>query len=315
MLDLARAPARRAVAGRLGGLAPVDAPGGCRRRHGRLGGRRRGSRSAHRRAAAAAAHVADGYELPPWAGPDTLVLCSSYSGDTEEVLACYDEALERGAPRRRHHRRRARRARAARRRPVIPLPGGFQPRAAVGYSLVAALEAAAWPAPRRRCGARSRPPPRSPEARRRVGAGRARGRRRQGARRASGRHGSGDHGRRAGRRRRLSLEVPVQREREVPAFCSALPELDHNEICGWPRRPRASSRPSSWRTRERTAEPAAVSSPPGWRRRRRVVERVRRAADRDGADYVARAARRPRVAVPRRAARRGPGRDRGDRPS
>ena len=27
--------------------------------------------------------------------------------------------------------------------PVIPVPGGFQPRAAVGYSLVAALEAAA----------------------------------------------------------------------------------------------------------------------------------------------------------------------------
>ena len=27
--------------------------------------------------------------------------------------------------------------------PVIPIPGGFQPRAAIGYSLVAALEAAA----------------------------------------------------------------------------------------------------------------------------------------------------------------------------
>ena len=27
--------------------------------------------------------------------------------------------------------------------PVVPIPGGFQPRAAIGYSLVAALEAAA----------------------------------------------------------------------------------------------------------------------------------------------------------------------------
>src|SRR5579884_3897370 len=36
--------------------------------------------------------IADGYALPGWAGPDTLVLCSSYSGATEETLACYDDA-------------------------------------------------------------------------------------------------------------------------------------------------------------------------------------------------------------------------------
>ena len=35
----------------------------------------------------------------PWAGPDTLVLCSSYSGNTEETLAAYDAAGEAGAPR------------------------------------------------------------------------------------------------------------------------------------------------------------------------------------------------------------------------
>jgi glucose/mannose-6-phosphate isomerase len=88
--------------------------------------------------------VADGYELPGWAGPQTLVLCSSYSGETEETLACYDDAVERGAPRivattGGTLAERARRDRV----PVIPVPGGFQPRAAVGYSLVAALEAAA----------------------------------------------------------------------------------------------------------------------------------------------------------------------------
>jgi hypothetical protein len=43
--------------------------------------------------------IADGYELPGWAGPQTLVLCSSYSGSTEETLACYDDAAQRGAPR------------------------------------------------------------------------------------------------------------------------------------------------------------------------------------------------------------------------
>ncbi|WP_231379417.1 bifunctional phosphoglucose/phosphomannose isomerase [Candidatus Solirubrobacter pratensis] len=88
--------------------------------------------------------IADGYELPAWAGPQTLVLCSSYSGETEETLACYDDAAERGAPRivattGGSLAERARRDRV----PVIPVPGGFQPRAAVGYALVSALAAAA----------------------------------------------------------------------------------------------------------------------------------------------------------------------------
>ena len=87
--------------------------------------------------------IADGYELPGWAGPQTLVLCSSYSGRTEETLACYDDAVARGAPRMvattgGELAERARRDGV----PVIPIPGGFQPRAAVGYSLVSALEAA-----------------------------------------------------------------------------------------------------------------------------------------------------------------------------
>ncbi len=87
--------------------------------------------------------VCDDYMLPGWAGPQTLVLCSSYSGGTEETLSCYDDAVERGAPRivattGGELAERARRDRV----PVIPIPGGFQPRAAVGYSLVSALEAA-----------------------------------------------------------------------------------------------------------------------------------------------------------------------------
>src|SRR5207244_13609835 len=33
--------------------------------------------------------VARGYELPAWAPAGSAVLCSSYSGDTEETLACF----------------------------------------------------------------------------------------------------------------------------------------------------------------------------------------------------------------------------------
>ena len=47
--------------------------------------------------------------------------------------------------------------------PVIPLPGGFQPRAAVGYALVVGARGRrAGGRRRRRCATRSRPPPRSP---------------------------------------------------------------------------------------------------------------------------------------------------------
>ena len=34
--------------------------------------------------------LARGYALPVWATPDTMVLCSSYSGNTEETLGVYE---------------------------------------------------------------------------------------------------------------------------------------------------------------------------------------------------------------------------------
>ena len=72
------------------------------------------------------------------------MLCSSYSGNTEETLAAYDAAGAAGAPRVvSTSGGELRRARPPRQVPVIPLPGGFQPRAAVGYSFVVALEVAA----------------------------------------------------------------------------------------------------------------------------------------------------------------------------
>ena len=72
------------------------------------------------------------------------MLCASYSGNTEETLACYESAGALGA-RRMVVTTGGRLAEMAREDgvPVIPLPGGFQPRAAVAYMTVAALEVAA----------------------------------------------------------------------------------------------------------------------------------------------------------------------------
>jgi glucose/mannose-6-phosphate isomerase len=88
--------------------------------------------------------VTRAYGLPPWTTPDTMVLLASYSGNTEETLACYESAGALGA-RRTVVTTGGRLAEMARADgvPVIPLPGGFQPRAAVAYMTVAALEVAA----------------------------------------------------------------------------------------------------------------------------------------------------------------------------
>jgi glucose/mannose-6-phosphate isomerase len=88
--------------------------------------------------------IARDYALPPWLTPDATVLCVSYSGDTEETLAAFEAAGVLGA-RRIVCTTGGALARIARdeRVAVVPLPGGFQPRAAVGYALVVALEVAA----------------------------------------------------------------------------------------------------------------------------------------------------------------------------
>jgi glucose/mannose-6-phosphate isomerase len=75
------------------------------------------------------------YTLPKFVGPDTLVIISSYSGNTEETTTAHREALRRkarvlcvssngiteGLARRAHS-------------PFIKVPGGLPPRAALGYS-------------------------------------------------------------------------------------------------------------------------------------------------------------------------------------
>jgi glucose/mannose-6-phosphate isomerase len=84
-----------------------------------------------------------GYELPAWATPSSVVVCSSYSGNTEETIACYEAARALGAIRvavttggRLGECARADGV------PVISPPAGLQPRAAIAYMMVSILEIA-----------------------------------------------------------------------------------------------------------------------------------------------------------------------------
>jgi glucose/mannose-6-phosphate isomerase len=81
-----------------------------------------------------------GYELPDWIESETLVVCASYSGNTEETLHCFEHAGEKGAPRVAVTTggKLAESARAAG-VPVIGLPSGMQPRAAVVYGTVTSV--------------------------------------------------------------------------------------------------------------------------------------------------------------------------------
>jgi glucose/mannose-6-phosphate isomerase len=88
--------------------------------------------------------TARAYGLPPWTTDNATVVCASYSGNTEETLACYEAAGVLGA-RRVVVTSGGKLAELARADgvPVLPVAGGYQPRAAVGYMTVAVLEVAA----------------------------------------------------------------------------------------------------------------------------------------------------------------------------
>jgi glucose/mannose-6-phosphate isomerase len=173
--------------------------------------------------------VTRGYALPSWATPEWTVLCCSYSGETEETLACFSAAEALGA------RRivvstggtlvdQAREAGV----PVVGLPGIFQPRAAVAYMFTAAAEVAAL------CGV-------APRIHTEIDAAAAflveqsdtlRARAAEIAARLEGTvpvvYG-------------VDLTTPLARRwktqvnenAKLPCFFSEIPEADHNEICGW----------------------------------------------------------------------------------
>jgi len=170
-----------------------------------------------------------GYELPSWATPEWAVACVSYSGGTEETLACFAAAEALGA------RRivvstggtlveEAREAGV----PVVGLPGILQPRAAVAYTFACAAEIAAL------AGA-------APRVHTEIDAAAAflegeietlKARAAEIAAQLDGAipvvYGA-------------DLTAPVARRwktqvnenAKLPSFHSELPEADHNELCGW----------------------------------------------------------------------------------
>jgi glucose/mannose-6-phosphate isomerase len=170
-----------------------------------------------------------GYELPSWATPEWTVLCSSYSGNTEETLACFEAAEVLGT------RRfvvstggtlveQAREAGV----PVVAPPGIYQPRVAVAYMFASAAEVAALAgvAPRIRteidCAAAFLEAQREELKQQAVEIATELGDA------TTVIYGS-------------DLTAPVARRwktqinenAKLPAFYSELPEADHNEICGW----------------------------------------------------------------------------------
>jgi glucose/mannose-6-phosphate isomerase len=92
------------------------------------------------------AAVVRGYQLPEWVGPETLVVIASYSGQTEEALACAEQARSRGCAPVCISSGGSLGALAEREGlPLVVVAGGGQPRAAVGVlsmSVLAILEAA-----------------------------------------------------------------------------------------------------------------------------------------------------------------------------
>ncbi len=179
--------------------------------------------------------VTRAYGLPPWTTPETTVLCASYSGNTEETLACYESAAALGAQRVvvTTGGRLAELARADR-VPVIPLPGGFQPRAAVAYMTVAALEVAAL------CGAGPRLTSEIDVAASHAeqlvaewGPDAAEDSLAKETARAL--LGSAPVVAGAGLTAPIAYrwKTQINENAKLPAFSHELPELDHNEIVGW----------------------------------------------------------------------------------
>lgn len=75
-----------------------------------------------------------GYGLPALAGPHALVIASSYSGETAEVLSAFDVAIARNVPVGAVTAGGTLAARAAATgRPRVTLPPGLMPRMALGY--------------------------------------------------------------------------------------------------------------------------------------------------------------------------------------
>lgn len=75
------------------------------------------------------------YNIPAWVGSNTLILASSYSGETEETLNAFAQCKERNCPMIVLSTGGAITDYAGKYDlDIIPIPSGYQPRAALGYS-------------------------------------------------------------------------------------------------------------------------------------------------------------------------------------
>jgi glucose/mannose-6-phosphate isomerase len=181
--------------------------------------------------------VVRGYALESWTPPESFVLCASYSGNTEETLACFEAAGAAGAQRAvlTTGGRLAELARAEG-VPVIGVPAGMQPRAAVIYMTIGVMECAALccaaPALHSEIDMSTALLERlvedwGPDAPEDALSKRI-------ARELQGRvpviHGA-DATVAVARRWHTQLNENSQ----APAFWSELPEANHNEVCGWER--------------------------------------------------------------------------------
>ena len=190
------------------------------------------------------ATVVRGYALPEWAGPETLVVVVSYSGETEEALACAAQARARdSAPVCVTSGGSLGAFAEADGLPLVRVPGGGQPRAAVGslsMPLLATLEAAGL-------------------CHEHAGDVAAAADQLEADNAILGPDGPDDGNPAKSLARRLHKRLavvygagptaPVARRwkgqinenAKAPAFFNELPELDHNELMGWTSLPHVTS--------------------------------------------------------------------------
>ena len=181
--------------------------------------------------------IVRGYALESWTPPESLVLCASYSGDTEETLACFEAAGAAGAQRvvLTTGGTLAELARAEG-VPVIGVPAGMQPRAAVIYMTIGVLECAAL------CGA-------APGLHAEIDMSTALlerlieewgpGAADDSLAKSAARQLDGTipviHGASATTAPARRWSTQINENAKSPAFWSELPEANHNQICGWER--------------------------------------------------------------------------------
>jgi glucose/mannose-6-phosphate isomerase len=181
--------------------------------------------------------VTRGYAIESWTLPESLVLCASYSGNTEETLACFEAAGAAGAQRV-VLTTGGTLAELAREEdvPVIGVPAGMQPRAAVVYMTVGVLECAAL------CGA-------APGLHSEIDTATAilerlveewgPGAPESSLAKSLARQLDGTmpvvHGAASTKAPARRWSTQINENADTPAFWTELPEANHNQICGWER--------------------------------------------------------------------------------